>query len=64
MQDIESEAGARIGGTGLDTADGTRFSWRGNERFPMSSTFKLLACGHLLSRVDEGQESLSRKVAI
>lgn len=64
MQAIESEVGARIGVTVLDTADGTRFSWRGEERFPMSSTFKVLACGHLLSRVDEGQESLSRKVEI
>ncbi|MDH2420125.1 class A beta-lactamase [Cobetia amphilecti] len=64
IQAIESEVGARIGVTVLDTADGTRFSWRGDERFPMSSTFKVLACGHLLSRVDEGQESLSRKVEI
>ncbi|MGY3727069.1 MULTISPECIES: class A beta-lactamase [Cobetia] len=64
LQEIEQRVGARLGVTVLDTADGRRVSWRGDERFPMSSTFKVLACGNLLSRVDARQESLSRKVEI
>ncbi|MGS0468122.1 serine hydrolase [Cobetia marina] len=50
--------------TVLDTADGRRVSWRGDQRFPMSSTFKVLGCGKLRSLVDARQESLSRKVEI
>lgn len=61
---IEQEVDARMGVAVLDTADGTRFTYRGDERFPMSSTFKVLACGSMLALVDAEQESLQRKVKI
>ncbi|MCU2755629.1 serine hydrolase, partial [Enterobacter hormaechei subsp. xiangfangensis] len=32
------------------------------ERFPMMSTFKVLLCGAVLSRVDAGQEQLGRRI--
>uniref|UniRef100_UPI0031F666DA class A beta-lactamase n=1 Tax=Cobetia crustatorum TaxID=553385 RepID=UPI0031F666DA len=64
LRAIEKKVDARIGVTVLDTADGSRFSYRGDERFPMSSTFKALACGSLLALVDDKQESLQRKVKI
>jgi beta-lactamase class A len=35
---------------------------RADERFPMCSTFKLLAAGAVLTRVDHGQEDLQRRV--
>ncbi len=37
-------------------------SFRPEERFPMMSTFKVLLCGAVLSRVDAGQEQLGRRI--
>lgn len=37
-------------------------SVRGDERFPLCSTFKLLAAAAILKRVDEAQDSLDRRV--
>lgn len=46
---VEDELDARVGVVGVDTRDGTTWSYRGDERFPMASTFKTLACGALLA---------------
>uniref|UniRef100_UPI00311CE1C6 TEM-1 Beta Lactmase Variant 80.b n=1 Tax=Escherichia coli TaxID=562 RepID=UPI00311CE1C6 len=63
VKDIESRLGARVGYAVLDTASGKIWeSYRADERFPMMSTFKVLACGALLSRVDAGQEQLDRRI--
>jgi len=59
---IEQRLKARLGVTVLDAATGERISHRGAERFPMCSTFKLLACAAVLKRVDAGQEDLSRRI--
>ncbi len=45
----------------IDTSDGQVWSYRENERFPMASTFKAVACGALL---DAGEKALSTKVTI
>jgi len=57
---IEERTGARIGVAALDTGSGKRLDYRSEERFPMCSTFKLLAAGAVLKRTDEGQEKLDR----
>nr|WP_297462093.1 class A beta-lactamase [uncultured Halomonas sp.] len=59
---IEERLDARIGVAVLDTQTGHRWGHRADERFPMSSTFKALACGAVLARVDAGQESLERRI--
>ena len=59
---LEAEGGGRLGVAVLDTATGARASHRGDERFPMCSTFKLLAASAVLARVDAAQESLDRRV--
>jgi beta-lactamase class A len=59
---IEKRAGGRIGVAALDTRNGHRIAWRADERFPMCSTFKVLAVGALLAKVDRGQEKLDRFV--
>ncbi|HEY4638878.1 MAG TPA: class A beta-lactamase [Candidatus Udaeobacter sp.] len=59
---IEQRTGARIGVAALDTASGKRLDYRSEERFPMCSTFKLLAAAAVLKRVDEKQERLDRFV--
>jgi beta-lactamase class A len=46
----------------LDTADGKTFTYRGDERFAMCSTFKALVAGFVLKRVDQGQERLDRRI--
>jgi beta-lactamase class A len=61
---IERRAGGRLGVYAVDTGSGNTIAYRAHERFPMCSTFKLLAVGAVLARVDEGNEYLTRRVAI
>jgi beta-lactamase class A len=57
---IESRLGGRLGVAAIDTGSGRRVTYRGDERFPMCSTFKSLLAAHVLSRVDAGREHLDR----
>ncbi len=59
---LETRLGARLGAVILDTATGRAWRRRPDERFPMCSTFKLLACAAVLARVDAGEESLDRRI--
>ena len=59
---IEAKLGGQLGVAALDTASGRRILHRGDERFPMCSTFKLLAAAAVLHRVDEKQDQLDRFV--
>jgi beta-lactamase class A len=54
----------RLGVAILDTETGGRFALRGDERFPVTSTFKFLAAAAVLARVDRGIEQLDRRVPI
>jgi beta-lactamase class A len=60
---LEQRVGGRLGVAALDTASGARLGHRAGERFPMCSTFKMLAVGAVLGRVDRGQEHLDRFIA-
>lgn len=62
MKIIEAEIKGRLGVCILDTETGARFDYRAIERFPMCSTFKLLASAAILARVDAGKEKLDRNV--
>ncbi|MET0270875.1 MAG: class A beta-lactamase [Sphingomonas sp.] len=64
VAECERASGGRLGVAVLDTATGTRFGWRGAERFPLCSTFKLLLCAAILRRVDTGVESLGRMIPV
>ncbi|HEY3661732.1 MAG TPA: class A beta-lactamase [Chthoniobacterales bacterium] len=46
----------------MDTASDRRIERRPDERFPMCSTFKLLAAAAVLDRVDKKQEQLTRVI--
>lgn len=59
---IAERLDARMGVAVLDTGTGRRWRHRSNERFPLCSTFKVLACGAVLARVDAGREDLNRRV--
>ncbi len=60
---IEARVGGRIGVAALDTGTSQHIEYRPNERFPMCSTFKVLAAAAVLKRVDEGAKHLDRVVA-
>jgi beta-lactamase class A len=60
--EIERKTGGRLGVAGIDTATGRSFGHRMQERFPMCSTFKVLAASALLARVDRRKEDLNRRV--
>jgi beta-lactamase class A len=64
LKALERESGGRLGVSVLDTANGARWGYRAGERFPMCSTFKLLAAAFVLHRVDAGQEQFERKVIV
>jgi beta-lactamase class A len=61
---IELESGGRLGVAVLDTASGTVTGHRVEERFPMCSTFKLLAVAATLAKVDSGKEQLARRIPV
>ncbi|MGB6797967.1 MAG: class A beta-lactamase [Xanthobacteraceae bacterium] len=61
---IEAKSGGRLGVAVLDTASGARVDHRGNERFPLCSTFKVLAVSAVLKRAEAGREHLDRRIAI
>lgn len=59
---LEARHGGRLGVAALDTSTGNRVAHRSAERFPMCSTFKLLAVAGVLHNVDTGSERLDRWV--
>ena len=61
---LEHKSGGRIGFALLDTGSGDRFVYRGDERFPMCSTFKLLLAAAVLKRVDAREETLARRIPV
>jgi len=62
LAQIEAESGGRLGVSIVDTTSGLHAGLRTDERFPMCSTFKLLAASFVLTRVDHGQEELERRI--
>jgi beta-lactamase class A len=60
---IEEREGGRLGVAVIDTETGSTLEHRADERFPMCSTFKLLAAAAALKRFDDGAERLDRVIA-
>jgi beta-lactamase class A len=61
---IEAKVGGRLGVAVYDNGSGLKAAWRGDERFPLCSTFKWLAGAAVLARVDAGDVTLGHPVAI
>lgn len=59
---LEHKYGGRLGVAVLDTAGGHRFAHRGDERFLICSTFKLLLVAAVLKQIDGGVEKLDRRI--
>jgi len=62
IAEIERDLQGRIGVAILDTANNRSITYRATDRFPMCSTFKLLAVAAVLSRVDKKDEQLDRSI--
>ncbi len=64
LKALERESGGRLGVAILNTGTGAQYGHRTAERFPLCSTFKLLAAALVLHRVDTGKEKLDRQLPI
>lgn len=63
LESLEDSLGGRLGVAVLNTGTGRRFSYRGDQRFPLCSTFKLLLAAAVLQLVDAGELKLFRQIA-
>ena len=61
---IEQDLGARVGLMIRDSGSDWSVTYRADERFLMTSTFKTLLCGAVLQRVDAGGIDLEERIAI
>ena len=62
LRALESRSKGRLG-IAVQLPSGKYAQLRGNERFPMCSTFKFLAAALVLERVDQGKEHLNRTIS-
>lgn len=62
IEKVEVQLDARVGVAVAVPDRNQRWEYQANDRFPMSSTFKTIACAALLARVDSGEEQLDRLV--
>lgn len=62
LRSLEQASGGRLGVAIRDLESGGTAALRADERFPMCSTFKLLAAAAVLARVDQGAEQLARRI--
>jgi beta-lactamase class A len=59
---LEKRTGGRLGVSILDTETNISLGFREAEHFPLFSTYKALAAGFVLARVDQGKEKLDRRI--
>jgi beta-lactamase class A len=62
LVELEARSGGRLGVAVLEMGDGTQIRHRADERFPMCSTFKVLAAAFVLARVDRDEDDLERRI--
>lgn len=60
---LEREAGGRLGLALRDPATGRRFAYRGGERFPLCSTFKLVLAAAVLRKSQDDPGLLAQSMA-
>lgn len=60
---LERDARGRLGIAVLDTANGHRLFWHGEERFALCSTFKVALAADVLLKAERGNLPLDRRVS-
>lgn len=63
MVALEAEHGGRLGVVAIGLENVPELAHRGDERFALCSTFKLLLAAAVAARVDAGKESWDRKIS-
>jgi beta-lactamase class A len=64
IEEQERQLGARIGVSIYDVKGNKSWNYNGNTRFPLMSTFKVLACAKLLADVEKGLQSFDTSTVI
>ncbi len=64
MAQLEAKSGGRLGVSLIDTKNGAMAHHRGHERFPMCSTFKVLASAALLKSMGAKLDGLQRRIRL
>lgn len=64
LAELEIRTGGRLGVALINTADNSQIVYRGNERFPMCSTSKVMAVFALLKQSETDKELLNQRVEI
>jgi beta-lactamase class A len=62
LAELDKRSAGRLGCAVLNTSTGAVIAHRGDERFPMCSTFKASAVAFVLQRVDRRAEQLDRRI--
>ena len=64
IEEVENQLDARIGVSIYDVTDNKLWSYNGDTRFPLMSTFKTLACAKLLVDIEKGLQSFDTSSVI
>lgn len=64
IKSIEKKLSAQVGVTILSVETGESWDYKGNETFPLTSTFKTIACAKLLHDYDSGSLDINNKVKV
>lgn len=64
IRNIEPLSGGLLGVTAIHLETGERFSYRGGERFPMASTFKVPIAVVIFDKIDRGEVKLDQMYEI
>ncbi|MFE9104282.1 class A beta-lactamase [Actinomadura geliboluensis] len=62
LQELEKSYNGRIGAVGIDLGTGRTVGYRGAERFPFNSMFKVFACAAVLSKARTNDPGLMDRV--
>src|SRR5882672_10996252 len=62
LSELDKRSGGRLGCAVLNTSTGATIAHRGDDRFPLCSTFKASAVAFVLQRVDRRAERLDRRI--
>jgi beta-lactamase class A len=64
VREVEERLEARLSLAVFDEESGRHWAYQADQRYPLCSTFKVLASSAFLARVDRGEDSLERRVVI
>lgn len=64
LSELEQKIEGQVGVAVIDTQSSTEWSYHGDDRFPMMSTFKTLACANVLYDVEKNKLNMSQKITV